>query len=46
LTFNVNEEEIEEGGDDFLEKFADEDSNFDDCFEDFYFNRHEGQNIL
>lgn len=41
LSFNVNEQEIAEGGQQFYEKFADEDGDFHPCFEDFYFNRYE-----
>jgi serine/threonine protein kinase len=41
LTFNINEEEIEEGGEVFYDKFADEDHDFEPEFEDFYFNRYE-----
>lgn len=29
LTFNINEDEIEEGGEEFYHKFADEDDRFD-----------------
>jgi hypothetical protein len=30
MTFNINEEEIEEGGEEILEKIADEDCNFNE----------------
>lgn len=41
LTFNINEEEIEEGGQQFIEKIADEDGLFHPEFDEFYFNRYQ-----
>lgn len=46
LTFNINEDDIEEGGDRFDRKFADEGSDFIPTFEDFYFDRYEEGNVL
>jgi hypothetical protein len=39
LTFNVNQEEIDEAPDGFAEKLTAEDAVFEPAFEDFYFNR-------
>ncbi len=47
MTFNINEEEIEEGEEIFKQKFEDEDEDFEPMFEDLYFNRYcENSNIL
>ncbi len=47
LTFNINEEEIEESDDDmFKMKLNDESDHFEEIFDGFYFNRFADMKIL
>lgn len=46
LTFNINEDDIEEGGDRFDKKFEEQGLDFEHTFEDFYFDRFEEVNVL
>jgi len=46
MTFNINEDEIDESENNFEVKLANEDSDFEPMFEDFYFFRNEVVNIL
>jgi hypothetical protein len=41
LTFNINEEEVEEGENNFGIKLDDEDGDFETMFEDFYYQRNQ-----
>jgi hypothetical protein len=46
LTFNINEDDIEEGGDRFDRKFQEEGLDFIPSFEEFYFDRLDEGNVL